>query len=288
MDGGQCQVSAGQRSVSLILPAHNEEMGIGAALEEAERALAEFSSDYEIIVVDDGSSDGTAAAVAKAAIRLPHVRLIRHPHNRGYGAALRTGFESARFDLVAFTDADCQFHLADLGRLLSLTDASPVAVGYRVERQDPWRRRFFSWGYNLLVRTLLGTGVRDCDCALKVFRKEAVPALLPTSTGFFVNAEMLTRARQFGYQVAEAPVRHRPRLSGTSKVSLRDIPATLRALLPFWWSEVLFPAAVQAEEAISPRVGSRAVRAMPYSLLVIAVAALMFFSRLDCSLQEPE
>src|SRR5207245_960357 len=125
------------------------------------------------------SCDATARIVAEEARRLPHVRLIRHAENRGYGAALRTGLEAARFDRVAFTDADRQFHLSDLSPLLALTEHVPVAVGYRADRQDPQLRRFFSWGYNALVRMLLGTRVRDCDCALKVFRREVVPDLLP-------------------------------------------------------------------------------------------------------------
>ncbi|MCI0456284.1 MAG: glycosyltransferase family 2 protein, partial [Gemmataceae bacterium] len=118
---------------------------------------------------------------------------------------------------------------------------APVVVGYRVARQDPWQRRFYSWGYNVLVRLLLGTRVRDCDCALKVFRKDALANLLPQSRGFFVNTEMLTRARQLGYPILQVGVRHRPRLHGSSKVTLRDIPRTLAVLLPFWWSCVLFP-----------------------------------------------
>src|SRR5207248_8075375 len=131
---------------------------------------ARVTSAYEILVVDDGSSDGTAAAVRDEARGRPCVSLLRHATNRGYGAALRTGFEAARFERVAFTDADCQFHLDDLSRLLPLTDGHAVAVGYRVGRQDPPRRHLISWGYNAAVRALLGTRVRDVDCALKVFR----------------------------------------------------------------------------------------------------------------------
>jgi dolichol-phosphate mannosyltransferase len=227
-------------SLSLVLPAYNEEAGIRQAVVEADEALAQLTHAYEVLVVDDGSGDRTADVVAAVAGERPRVRLLRHPENRGYGAALRTGFEAARFDRVAFTDADCQFHLDDLAALIPLTEQVPLAVGYRAHRQDPWRRRFFSWGYNVLVRTLLGTGVRDCDCALKVFRKEALRHLLPESRGFFVNAEILTRARQLGYPVAEIPVRHRPRRHGASTVRLSDIPRTLGHLLPFWWSHVLF------------------------------------------------
>jgi glycosyltransferase involved in cell wall biosynthesis len=227
-------------SLSLVIPAYNEEAGIEQAVAEADDALELVAGNHEVLVVDDGSADATAALVERAARQRPRVRLLRHPENRGYGAALRTGFEAARFDRVAFTDADCQFDLADLADLLPLTDSYPLVVGYRVRRQDPWRRRFFSWGYNVLARWLLGTRVRDCDCALKVFRREALANLLPVSRGFFVNTEMLTRARQLGYAVAEVGVRHRPRLRGTSKVSLADIPRTLGHLLPFWWSNVVF------------------------------------------------
>ncbi len=241
--------------LSLILPAYNEEAGIAQAIAEADDILRRLTDHYEILVVDDGSTDRTAAVAAAAAVGRPCVRLLRHDKNRGYGAALRTGFEAVRCERVAFTDADCQFDLADLGRLVPLTDARPVAVGYRRHRQDPWRRRFYSWGYNVLVRRLLGTRVRDVDCALKVFRREALALLLPESRGYFVNTEMLTRARQLGFAVAEAAVTHRPRLRGGSKVSLADIPRTLAVLLPFWWSRVLLgrqPA--QAAQVTTARV----------------------------------
>jgi dolichol-phosphate mannosyltransferase len=283
-------------SLSLIIPAYNEEAVIARAVAEADTALAGLARSYEILVVDDGSSDGTAEAVAEAARDRPHVRLLRHPTNRGYGAALRTGFEAARFDRVAFTDADCQFHLDDLALLVPCTERVPVAVGYRVRRQDPWRRRFFSWGYNTLVRTLLGTQVRDCDCALKVFRRSALADLLPETAGFFVNTEMLARARQHGVGVEEVGVRHRPRLGGASKVSLWDIPRTLATLLPFWWTRVLFPFSREAPASTPALFTFRARRDAAgakqgadlglWSLLLIAL--LLFCSRLGCPLQEPE
>jgi dolichol-phosphate mannosyltransferase len=222
-------------SLSLVIPAYNEEAGVRHAVREADDALERLAHEYEIVIVDDGSTDATAEVAAEAAWNRPPVRVLSHPVNRGYGAALRTGFEAARFDRVAFTDADCQFYLNDLALLLPLTERYPIAVGYRADRQDPWPRRFCSWGYNVLVRRLLGTRVRDCDCALKVFRKEALANLLPRARDFFVNTEMLARARRLGYEVAEVAVRHRPRLHGRSTVRLGDIPKTLTQLVPFWW-----------------------------------------------------
>ena len=181
--------------LSLILPAYNEEASIDQAVAEADDALRQFGVVYEIVVVDDGSQDQTATILQQVMRDRPRVRLIRHDGNRGYGAALRTGFEAARGEHIAFTDADCQFHLADLALLIPLSERYSVAVGYRVDRQDSWLRRFYSRGYNFLAQILLGTSVRDIDCALKVFRREALATILPQTSGFFVNTEMLTRAQ---------------------------------------------------------------------------------------------
>jgi dolichol-phosphate mannosyltransferase len=247
-------------AISLIIPAYNEAAVIARAVEEAEGALAPRFASFEVLIVDDGSSDDTAAIVER--LSSPHTRLIRQGTNRGYGAALRTGFEAARFPLVAFTDADCQFDLTELGTLAALADDYPIVAGYRVDRKDPWKRRFFSWGYNKLARTLLGTRVRDVDCALKVFRRNVLAKLLPESRGFFVNTEMMTRARQLGFPLIEVPVSHRPRASGRSKVSLREIPRTAVKLLRFWWSNVVFgprpepvtPAVFQARVGVPRRL----------------------------------
>jgi dolichol-phosphate mannosyltransferase len=242
--------------LSLVMPAYNEAAGIADAVAEAHEALAGLGYEFEILVVDDGSTDETAGCVADLTSLWPRVRLLRHPRNLGYGAALRSGFEASRFELVAFTDADGQFFLDDLEELVQLADTAHIAVGRRVDRKDPWRRRFLSWGYNLLARFVLGTGVHDCDCALKVFQRDALQYLLPDSQGFFVNSEMLCRARQLGLTVAEVGVRHRPRRSGISKVSLADVPRTFTTLMQFWWRSVLFarptPVPVFADPVLLP------------------------------------
>jgi glycosyltransferase involved in cell wall biosynthesis len=229
---------AATAGLSLVLPAYNEEAVIGHAIREAAEVLPKIAIRYEILVVDDGSRDATCAVAEGEAARHPHVRVLRHDVNQGYGAALRTGFEAASLPLIAFTDADCQFDLKDLHRMAALADEFPIVAGYRVHRQDAWNRLFYSWGYNRLIRLLLGTRVRDCDCALKIFRCDVLPHLLPEARGYFVNAEMLARATRRGVPIAEVGVRHRPRRGGTSKVSLWDVPKVLRALIPFWWRHV--------------------------------------------------
>jgi 4-amino-4-deoxy-L-arabinose transferase-like glycosyltransferase len=265
---------AGDRDfrLSLVIPAWNEQDTIAQAIREADAALAAVTADYEILVVDDGSSDGTAAVVRAEAEANPHVRLLQHSHNQGYGAALRTGFGAAALDLVAFTDADCQFDLTELEYVLPLSRRFDVVCGYRIDRKDPVLRRFCSWGYNTLVKLLLGSAVHDIDCALKVYRREVLAELLPEGDHFFVNTEMLARAREQGRSVVEVGVHHRPRAAGQSKVSLRDVPRTLAELLPFWWTRSLFP----GRDPERPKAG----RWFWLGLLVLAlvVGGLLFFN----------
>ena len=226
--------------LSLILPAYNEAQAIRHSIRAAAAALGELGVPYEIIVVDDGSTDDTAAIARLEAHDLPQVRVLSTPQNVGYGGALRYGFREARFDFLAFTDADGQFDLRELARLLTPAKEFDLVCGYRIDRQDHWTRKLYSRGYNVLVRTLLGTRVRDCDCALKIFQRAQIDQLGLESNDFFINAELLTKARLAGLTVTEVGVNHYPRLRGESKVSLGHIFPVLKTLLRFWWSKVLF------------------------------------------------
>ncbi|MCZ6507284.1 MAG: glycosyltransferase family 2 protein [Acidobacteria bacterium] len=229
------------KALSLVLPAFNEEESIATAIDEADTALRQLACTYEIIVVDDGSGDSTARVVEEKARTNEHVRLLSHSTNRGYGAALRTGFEAARSPLIAFTDADCQFYLDDLGLLLARAHDQDVVCGFRVDRQDPWPRRFYSACYNGFVRGLLSVPVRDCDCALKIFRAETLAAIRIETDGFLVNAEILAKLKMQGSRIAEVGVRHRTRYAGETTVSPLDAIPVVLSLLRFWWTWVLFP-----------------------------------------------
>ncbi len=266
--------------LSLVVPAHNEEAVIVQAVTEAKDALDFLGIRGEILVVDDGSHDQTAALVQNLCKQIPNLFLLRHDTNRGYGAALRTGFEAAKGDLVAFTDADCQFHLEDLHRLLPLTRENDMVTGWREDRKDPPLRLFLSKGFNYLVHALLGIKIRDVDCALKVFRKESLRKILPESRGFFANTEMLVRARQEGLSVAEVGVRHRPRAAGFSKVSLMAIPKVLSRLLPFWWTNVLHNPQAKPDQVTSPG----GFWALPFLLLL---GFLVFGLGSNAPLMEP-
>jgi len=226
--------------LTLVLPAFNEAHAIEHSVRDAAAALANLGIPYEVLVVDDGSTDETAVIVGGLVRELPQVRVLSLGKNAGYGAALRHGFRAAQFELLAFTDADGQFDLRELSRLLPLAQSFDMVCGYRIDRQDHWTRLVYSWGYNLLVRLLLGTRVRDCDCALKIFRRDQILALELESNGFFFNGELLAKARLAGHTVTEVGVSHFPRVRGESKVSILHIFPVFATLLRFWWSKVLF------------------------------------------------
>lgn len=235
--------------ISLVLPAWNEAEAIESAINEAVTALTRIADEFEIIVVDDGSSDDTAQIVQQAAQQMPQVRLVQHETNQGYGASLRTGFRSAKMDLVAFTDADCQFDLSELDRFVLLARDYDVVCGYRIDRKDTPLRCFYSRVYNHLVRCMIGTSVRDIDCALKMFRREVVEQLEITTDGFLVNSELLTQARVHGRSIVEVGVSHRPRTKGASTVSIRHIPTVLISLSRYWWNHVQFPGSYSQSES---------------------------------------
>ncbi len=266
-------------SLSLVIPAYNEAEVIGQAIGEAIGALKDVVAQYEIIVVDDGSTDATESIVRSICHGDPHVRLIQHEANQGYGAALRDGFAAATGDLVAFTDADCQFDLAELDRFLLLSKGYDVVCGYRIDRQDTWLRCLYSRVYNWIVRLLLGIRVRDVDCALKVFRKSALSRVALKTDGFLVNSDLLTQIRDSGGSIVEVGVTHRPRAAGETTVSVRHIPKVLGALVRYWWNEVQFPSASMPINRSPSRPEQRRFGWMQWAL--IAFACLFLFTNLS-------
>jgi glycosyltransferase involved in cell wall biosynthesis len=201
-------------TISAILPAHNEERNVRVALRQAQETLAATTLDYEIVVVDDGSADDTAGVVEREAIANPRVRLIRHPRNLGYGAALKSGLRAARNEAIFFTDADLQFDLSEFSKLAPWLQTFDIVAGYRVRRRDNWGRRVNAWGWKILIRALFGLRVRDVDCAFKLFRRRVIDSISVDSLGAFVNTEILLRAQRLGFTLKEIPVTHYPRTQG--------------------------------------------------------------------------
>jgi len=201
----------GKSSLSVILPAFNEEANIVHTLRHAREVLQGLEIDHEIIVVDDGSTDQTVALVRQTIGEDPTVRLVEHPVNRGYGAALKSGLREAKRDLFFFTDSDGQFDIGELPLLFEGIDRFPIVIGYRRHRRDPLSRRLMARGWGLLIRFLFKLNVRDIDCAFKLFRREVFDEISVDSIGAFVNSEILVRARKKGFSIREVPVTHFPR-----------------------------------------------------------------------------
>ena len=200
--------------ISAVLPAWNEAENLAAVVAGLTEALAGAAARHEIIIVDDGSHDGTAAVAAGLSHRDGRVRVVHHPSRQGYGAALRSGFAAARFEWIFFTDADAQFDPAELGRLTAEAPGHLFIAGFRARRADPWRRRASGFIFSAAVRALFKVKATDINCAFKLFRKDLIRGHEFISRGALLNAELLALAARRGVDPVEVAVSHQPRLRG--------------------------------------------------------------------------
>lgn len=203
-----------QHSISIIFPAYNEEDNIAKAVGQAVQCMQLLFRDWEVIVVDDGSRDKTGEIIDGLAEQNPRVIALHHGANQGYGAALKTGILQASKELIFFCDSDLQFHLSELVLPLTWIEQYDIVIGYRSKRQDPLHRRFNAFGWNTLVRLLLGLKVKDIDCAFKLFRRVVFQAIQIDAVGAMVNTDILVQAIRMGFKIKEIPVTHFPRLQG--------------------------------------------------------------------------
>jgi len=234
--GGAASKPARVAELSFFFPAHNEEANLEALVDEALQTLPALADSFEIIAVDDGSRDRTPAIADELAAKHDGlVRVVHHPVNLGYGAALRSGFQAARFNLVAFIDGDRQFKVADVGRLterMAAADAPDVVLGYRLKRADPPIRRWYARIYRLSNRIFFGVRVRDIDCACKLFKREALTPIRVASGGAFFTAELLIKLRHEGRRLAEVGVPHYARTAGSPTGAKPSV--VFRAVRDFW------------------------------------------------------
>lgn len=247
-------------SLSLVLPAHNEDANIRLVIERALSVLPIHSDEIEVIVVDDGSRDGTARIVAGLAAGDGRVQLVHHPRNRGYGAALTSGFAASTGDYVMFMDADRQFDIADLRLLAPFVGAFDIVAGFRMERSDPLHRRVFAEIFNVTVRVLFGVHLRDIDCAFKVFRGDLLRSLELAAPGALINTEIQAKARRQGATLQQVGVHHYPRVAGSATGgSLRVILRAMRETVVLWWRMHRYRPPVEAPAAKGPHVLGDAV-----------------------------
>jgi len=228
--------------LTFFFPALNEEDHVAAVVGDALAVLPRFADEFDVTVIDDGSTDRTGAIADDLAAKDPRVRVIHHGTRRGYGGAVRSGLRAATKPWVFYTDGDRQFDLTDLERLIRVSDGVDAVVGYREKRADPPRRLFVAWVYNRAIRLLFGGGWRDVDCAFKLFRRNVftrVPLERVRSNGAFFSPELLITLRRAGIRIRQVGVRHFPRTAGEAKgapprVILRAIRDLIRLRARLW------------------------------------------------------
>src|ERR671939_1509982 len=213
-------------SISAVLPAYNEAAIIARTVRHVASVLAGLVSDFEVIVTNDGSRDNTGDILADLQAREPelNLRVVTHERNRGYGAALASGFDAAHKDLIFMTDGDKQFDVTELRDFLPAMDGqTDLVIGWRRNRADPPMRLLNAWGWKTLVNTLFGYTARDVDCAFKLFRRSVWESLTVHARGATFSAEFLIKARRLGFHVKELPVSHLPRMAGSPTGARLDV-----------------------------------------------------------------
>src|ERR687886_455594 len=213
-------------SISAVLPAYNEAAIIERTVRHVASVLGGLTTDFEVIVTNDGSRDATGRILADLQARAPelHLRVVTHERNRGYGAAVASGFDAATKDLIFLTDGDKQFDVSELrGFLPEMDTQTDLVIGWRRNRADPPMRKLNAFGWKMLVNLLFGYTARDVDCAFKLFRRRVWESMTVHARGATFSAEFLVKARRLGFQVKELPVRHFPRTAGSPTGARPDV-----------------------------------------------------------------
>jgi len=201
-------------SISVFFPCYNEQDNVRRTAEQAIGVLEKLKADYEVIIVDDGSSDATGQIADGIASQNSRVKVVHHPTNRGYGAALQSGFKAATKELVFYTDGDGQFDMKEMPPLLPLIKQYDIVSCYRLNRQDNLTRKINAWCWTKLVCLLFGLRIRDIDCAFKLYKREIFDKIKLVSLGALIDTEVLARAVRKGYTITQKGVHHYPRVAG--------------------------------------------------------------------------
>lgn len=221
-------------SVSFFCPAYNDEKNLPILVPYVIGFLKEITDVYEIIIVHDGSPDKTGEVANALAREYPNVRVIHHVKNMGYGAALRDGFQAAKYDYVMYTDGDNQYDVREFLPYLHLLDTNDVLSGYVTRKEVPLRRKIQSLTWNWLVRILFFVWCRDINCAMKMYKRNVLRNMSIKSSSCFIDAEMILKAKRIGFRVAQFPVTHFPRTEGLASGSkMNVIVSTIMEMLKY-------------------------------------------------------
>lgn len=228
-------------SVTAFFPAYNDAGTIPSMVLMAFKALAQVTDDYEVVVVNDGSQDYTAEVLAELATRYDRLRVVTHPQNRGYGAALRTGFANAAKEWIFYTDGDAQYDPHELTLLAeALGDEVDIVNGYKISRNDPLHRVIIGRVYHHLVKFVFGLPLRDTDCDFRLFRRSLFERVQLESDSGTIALEMVKKFHDAGFRFAEVPVHHYHRAYGQSQFfNFRRLFRTAVQLSQLWWKLVV-------------------------------------------------
>lgn len=226
------------KNISVFFPLYNEEGNISSDVEKATKILKKLKLQYEILLVNDGSKDSTGKIAEEIGKNDPNIRVIHHDKNLGYGEALKSGFYSAKYDTIVYTDGDGQFDFSEIQKFLEKIEDLDLVIGYRIKRQDPFFRILFKKGWKLSLLLFLGLTLKDVDCGFKMIRKKVLEKIphLESQRGAMINAELAIKAKKYGFRVGEVGVHHYPRLSGQpTGASPKVVMKSYLDLLKLWW-----------------------------------------------------
>src|SRR5215470_2767519 len=228
-------------SLSIFFPAYNDGGTIASMVIRAVKVAGELTRDFEVIIVDDGSADGTAGIADELARTYPQVRAVHHPMNRDYGAALQTGFRSSTKELIFYTDGDAQYDPAELKVLWAeMTPEADLVNGYKISRSDPLHRIVIGRVYHHSVKLLFGLTVRDVDCDFRLMRRSIFDTVHLEKNSGVICLEMMKKITDGGFRIAEVPVHHYHRAYGKSQFfNFRRIFRTGIDVMKLWWALVV-------------------------------------------------
>jgi glycosyltransferase involved in cell wall biosynthesis len=233
-------MSAGRPGLSIFFPAYNDAGTIASLALVAHMTARELTDDYEVIVVDDGSPDHTGDLLDEMARHFPWLRVVHHPANRGYGGALRTGFETASKELVFYTDGDAQYDPRELARLWeAFSPAVDFVNGYKISRNDPLHRIVIGRVYHWFVKVAFGLRLSDVDCDFRLMRRSVFEKVRLTRSSGVICVELMKKVQDHGFRLAEVPVHHFHRSYGKSQFF--NVPRVLRTLVDLarLWGELV-------------------------------------------------
>lgn len=229
-------------SLSIFFPCYNDRGTIASMVLEARRVAQKLTNDFEIIVIDDGSTDGSRDLLSELRHKVPELKLIFHEQNKGYGSALRSGFRAATKDLIFYTDGDAQYDVRELPLLWEkLGDNKDIVNGYKIKRLDPWYRVLIGFIYQQAMRFVFWLPISDPDCDFRLIRRKVFDSVILTSNTGTITIELVKKIQKAGFHFAEVGVSHYFRVYGKSQFfNFRRVIRTLWQLIFLWFELMIF------------------------------------------------